>query len=151
MSRALRWLYSLAPVQWYVESFRELRAFPDVKDAAGEEDFTRLIRAIMTARLTADSLLSKSLSHFSFAFFSFHLVQRHNNVVPMIARGVHELRTDQGADLQALPEIHQFLDGFYMSRASHPSSFPTIAGLCSPDWHRAHRPLPAAQASASAC
>ena len=78
---------------WYVESFRELRAFPVVNDMPGEEAFTALIRRIMT---------------------------RHNNVVPMIARGVHELRAELdatgGADLRSLPEIHQFLDGFYMSR-----------------------------------
>jgi len=78
---------------WYVESFQELRAFPPVKDMPSEEQFTALIRRIMT---------------------------RHNNVVPMIARGVHELRAELdavgGADLRQLPEIHQFLDGFYMSR-----------------------------------
>jgi pyruvate dehydrogenase kinase 2/3/4 len=75
---------------WYVESFRELRAFPVIKDMATEETFTALIRRIMA---------------------------RHNNVVPMIARGVHELRAELdaagGADLRTLPEIHQFLDGFY--------------------------------------
>jgi pyruvate dehydrogenase kinase 2/3/4 len=78
---------------WYVESFRELRAFPPIRDMSTEETFTGLIRRIMA---------------------------RHNNVVPMIARGVHELRAELdatgGADLRALPEIHQFLDGFYMSR-----------------------------------
>ena len=122
-----------------------------MKDAAGEEDFTRLIRAIMTARLTADLLSSKSLSHFTFAFFSFQLVQRHNNVVPMIARGVHELRTDQGADLQALPEIHQFLDGFYMSRASRPLLLSHHRRFCSHPMASRASPFPAAQASASAC
>ena len=78
---------------WYVESFRELRAFPVVRDMETEARFTELVRRIMA---------------------------RHNNVVPMIARGVHELRAELdaagGADLRALPEIHQFLDGFYMSR-----------------------------------
>lgn len=84
------------PVQtvrdWYVESFQELRAFPVVKDMETEGKFTELITSIMA---------------------------RHNNVVPMIARGVHDLRGElqhQGADLKSLPEIHQFLDGFYMSR-----------------------------------
>ena len=75
---------------WYVESFRELRAFPPIKDMATEDTFTALIKRIMT---------------------------RHNNVVPMIARGVHELRAELdatgGADLRTLPEIHHFLDGFY--------------------------------------
>ena len=90
-------LSAKGPVQhvrdWYVESFQELRAFPPVKDMASEEQFTALIRRIMT---------------------------RHNNVVPRIARGVHELRAELDAagslDIRALPEIHQFLDGFYMSR-----------------------------------
>lgn len=31
---------------WYVESFRDLRSFPVVKDAAGELEFTRLLRSI---------------------------------------------------------------------------------------------------------
>jgi pyruvate dehydrogenase kinase 2/3/4 len=82
---------------WYVESFRELRAFPPIKDMATEDTFTALIKRIMT---------------------------RHNNVVPMIARGVHELRAELdatgGADLRTLPEIHQFLDGFY---SASPRSF----------------------------
>lgn len=77
---------------WYVESFKDLREFPHVKDMEGEARFTELIKRVMA---------------------------RHNNVVPMIARGVHELREElegSGTDLKALPEIHQFLDGFYMSR-----------------------------------
>ena len=76
-----------------MDSFRELRACPPVKDREGEQAFTALLRRVLA---------------------------RHNNVVPMIARGVHELRAELdaagGADLRALPEIHQFLDGFYMSR-----------------------------------
>lgn len=77
---------------WYVESFKDLREFPPVKDMEGEAKFTELIKRIMA---------------------------RHNNVVPMIARGVHDLREElekAGTDLRQLPEIHQFLDGFYMSR-----------------------------------
>lgn len=77
---------------WYVESFKDLREFPPVKDMEGEAAFTELIKRVMA---------------------------RHNNVVPMIARGVHDLREElekSGADIRALPEIHQFLDGFYMSR-----------------------------------
>ena len=77
---------------WYVESFRELRAFPPVKDMETEAKFTEMITRIMA---------------------------RHNNVVPMIASGVYALREElegRGTDLRSLPEIHQFLDGFYMSR-----------------------------------
>lgn len=76
---------------WYVESFRELRDFPAIKAMEEEEEFTRVIKSIM---------------------------QRHENVVPMMARGILELKRDLGEHraLNDLPEIHKFLDGFYMSR-----------------------------------
>ena len=40
------------------------------------------------------------------------------NVVPVMAMGVAELKRELKAEggLTELPEIHQFLDGFYMSR-----------------------------------
>ena len=43
---------------------------------------------------------------------------RHNNVVPLMALGVAELKEDLGSKYSAenFPEIHQFLDRFYMSR-----------------------------------
>ena len=63
------------------------------------------------------------------------VMKRHNDVVPMIASGVLELKNElagkskkggsnnnnnsNGSSIDAiahLPEIHQFLDGFYMSR-----------------------------------
>lgn len=138
---------------WYVESFRELRGFREVRNATEEEAFTRLIKAIMTARRNTCGLLSLSLplkkkkknapllspSLSRSLSLSLSLyppltlsplavprvrmlmrlrAQRHNNVVPMIARGVHELRSEHSYDLGALPEIHQFLDGFYMSRSA---------------------------------
>lgn len=76
---------------WYVESFRELRGFPKVKDAGDELQFTRLLQ---------------------------HIYRRHTNVVPVMAMGVAELKRElsQSIDLDDLPDIHQFLDGFYLSR-----------------------------------
>eukprot|EP00218_Dolichomastix_sp_CCMP3274_P005248 CAMPEP_0170164328 /NCGR_PEP_ID=MMETSP0033_2-20121228/78050_1 /TAXON_ID=195969 /ORGANISM="Dolichomastix tenuilepis, Strain CCMP3274" /LENGTH=380 /DNA_ID=CAMNT_0010401971 /DNA_START=578 /DNA_END=1720 /DNA_ORIENTATION=- len=77
----------------YVESFQELRGFPVIKDMVDEKNFTSLIK---------------------------HIMERHNNVVPMIARGVLELKSELAHEskwsLNDQPEIHQFLDGFYMSR-----------------------------------
>jgi len=98
---------------WYVESFTDLRTFPPVETMEDEERFTNMLKRIMT---------------------------RHENVVPMIARAVLELKEQLAAqrpnrsetpnkgtqarrggtfattDLNELPEVHQFLDGFYMSR-----------------------------------
>lgn len=76
---------------WYVDSFRELRSFPEIKDAETEIQFTDLLKGIY---------------------------QRHRNVVPVMAMGVAELKEELSYDigLNDLPEIHQFLDGFYLSR-----------------------------------
>lgn len=76
---------------WYVESFCELRGFPTIKDMEGEQAFTKLVD---------------------------RMLDRHANVVPMIARGVLDLKKELGERraLNDLPEIHQFLDGLYMSR-----------------------------------
>eukprot|EP00242_Pyramimonas_sp_CCMP2087_P014080 CAMPEP_0198213292 /NCGR_PEP_ID=MMETSP1445-20131203/28784_1 /TAXON_ID=36898 /ORGANISM="Pyramimonas sp., Strain CCMP2087" /LENGTH=386 /DNA_ID=CAMNT_0043887917 /DNA_START=397 /DNA_END=1557 /DNA_ORIENTATION=- len=74
----------------YVESFKELREFPAIHDMVDEVKFT--------------TLLSK-------------IYERHANVVPLLALGVAELKKDFGTTaFRDLPEIHQFLDGFYMSR-----------------------------------
>lgn len=76
---------------WYLDSFRDLRSFPEIKDNNDEFDFTQMIKMIKV---------------------------RHNNVVPMMAMGVQQLK--KGIDLKIvyedLEEIHQFLDRFYMSR-----------------------------------
>ncbi|KAF5752098.1 Pyruvate dehydrogenase kinase isoform 1 [Tripterygium wilfordii] len=76
---------------WYLDSFRDLRSFPEIKNTNDENDFTQMIKAIKV---------------------------RHNNVVPMMALGVQQLK--QGIDPKIvhedLDEIHQFLDRFYMSR-----------------------------------
>ena len=76
---------------WYVESFKDLKAFPKIKSASDEVNFTDLLR---------------------------HIYSRHRNVVPVMAMGVAELKRELSATigLKDLPDIHQFLDGFYMSR-----------------------------------
>lgn len=76
---------------WYAESFKELRSFKPVKDAADEIKFTELLR---------------------------NIYRRHANVVPMMAKGVSDLKRELAAQahLTELPEIHQFLDSFYLSR-----------------------------------
>ncbi|KAL4439458.1 hypothetical protein ABPG77_008787 [Micractinium sp. CCAP 211/92] len=76
---------------WYVESFRELRGFPKVRDASDELQFTRLLQ---------------------------HIYRRHTNVVPVMAMGVAELKRElsKSIGVEDLPDIHQFLDNFYMSR-----------------------------------
>ncbi|BDA45758.1 [Pyruvate dehydrogenase (acetyl-transferring)] kinase isozyme [Coccomyxa sp. Obi] len=76
---------------WYVESFKELREFKPIRDAESELNFTELLK---------------------------HIYHRHRNVVPVMAIGVAELKRELKADggLTEFPEIHQFLDGFYLSR-----------------------------------
>ncbi|XP_042515454.1 pyruvate dehydrogenase (acetyl-transferring) kinase, mitochondrial-like [Macadamia integrifolia] len=76
---------------WYLDSFRDLRSFPDIKDTSDELDFTQMIKMIKV---------------------------RHNNVVPMMALGVQQLKKDLNPKVvtEDLDEIHQFLDRFYMSR-----------------------------------
>ncbi|KAF5806231.1 putative [Pyruvate dehydrogenase (acetyl-transferring)] kinase [Helianthus annuus] len=76
---------------WYLDSFRDLRSFPEIKNANDEREFTRMIKMIKV---------------------------RHNNVVPAMALGVQQLKKslDPKLDYEDLDEIHQFLDRFYMSR-----------------------------------
>ncbi|KAL3812213.1 hypothetical protein ACJIZ3_013481 [Penstemon smallii] len=76
---------------WYLDSFRDLRSFPDIEDNNNELEFTQMIKLIKV---------------------------RHNNVVPMMALGVQQLKKDLNPkiDYHYLDEIHQFLDRFYMSR-----------------------------------
>lgn len=88
-------LSTKAPVlkvrDWYVSSFREIRGFPEIRSTHDELRFTELIHQIK---------------------------MRHNNVMPTMAMGISELKQDLGrrVGLNELPEIHQFLDRFYMSR-----------------------------------
>lgn len=74
-----------------MDSFRDLRLFPEIKDTNDEKEFTQMIKAIKV---------------------------RHNNVVPMMALGVQQLKKgmEQKIVYKDLDEIHQFLDRFYMSR-----------------------------------
>ncbi|KAI8474219.1 MAG: mitochondrial branched-chain alpha-ketoacid dehydrogenase kinase-domain-containing protein [Monoraphidium minutum] len=76
---------------WYVESFRELRASAPIRGAGEEAGFTDLLR---------------------------HIYRRHANVVPLMALGVSSLRKElaEKSFVTEMPEIHQFLDGFYLSR-----------------------------------
>ncbi|KFM27250.1 [Pyruvate dehydrogenase (acetyl-transferring)] kinase, mitochondrial [Auxenochlorella protothecoides] len=76
---------------WYVESFKELRAFSRIRNASDEEEFTNLLR---------------------------HIYFRHRNVVPVLAMGVAELKRElqHEVGLNDLPDIHQMLDSFYLSR-----------------------------------
>ncbi|CAL0304860.1 unnamed protein product [Lupinus luteus] len=75
----------------YLDSFRDIRSFPDIKNMNDERTFTEMIKAIKA---------------------------RHNNVVPSLALGVQQLKKcmDPKIDYEDLDEIHQFLDRFYMSR-----------------------------------
>ncbi|XP_078446668.1 pyruvate dehydrogenase kinase [Wolffia australiana] len=76
---------------WYLDSFRDLRLFPEIKDAEDERAFTNMIKMIKV---------------------------RHNNVVPTMALGVQQLKKDLNPKVSRrdLEEIHEFLDRFYMSR-----------------------------------
>lgn len=77
---------------WYVDSFRDIRSFPEVRSQEDELAFTQMIKMIRV---------------------------RHTNVVPTIALGVQQLKKDLGGPKAFPPgidEIHQFLDRFYMSR-----------------------------------
>ncbi|CAK9157235.1 unnamed protein product [Ilex paraguariensis] len=76
---------------WYLDSFRDLRSFPEIKDKINELEFTEIIKMIKV---------------------------RHNNVVPTMALGIQQLKKSLGpkVDYKDLDEIHQFLDRFYMSR-----------------------------------
>ncbi|CAI5526394.1 unnamed protein product [Closterium sp. Naga37s-1] len=79
---------------WYVDSFKDISQFPSIENAREEMRFTELLDQVR---------------------------MRHNNVMPTVAMGVSELKRDmvEGSSSQGLdsmPEIHQFLDRFYMSR-----------------------------------
>ncbi|GMH30724.1 hypothetical protein Nepgr_032567 [Nepenthes gracilis] len=76
---------------WYLDSFRDLRSFLEIKHKNDELEFTQMIKMIKV---------------------------RHNNVVPMMALGVQQLKKGMDPKIvyEDLDEIHQFLDRFYMSR-----------------------------------
>lgn len=74
-----------------MDSFRDIRSCPEVKDMKDEREFTDVIKAIKV---------------------------RHNNVVPTMALGVQQLKKELKTkiDSEDLVEIHEFLDRFYLSR-----------------------------------
>lgn len=73
-----------------MDSFRDIRSYPEIKNKNDELAFTQMVKMIKV---------------------------RHNNVVPMMALGVQQLKKDwPKVDYEDLREIHQFLDRFYMSR-----------------------------------
>ncbi|KAI9123149.1 hypothetical protein K1719_006038 [Acacia pycnantha] len=76
---------------WYLDSFRDLRTFPEIKNMNDETEFTEMIKAIKV---------------------------RHNNVVPTMALGIQQLKKgmDPRIVYEDLDDIQQFLDRFYMSR-----------------------------------
>ncbi|KAJ8430882.1 hypothetical protein Cgig2_011345 [Carnegiea gigantea] len=76
---------------WYLDSFRDIRSFPEVKNNHDELEFNRMLQMIKV---------------------------RHNNVVPMMALGVKQLKKtlDPKIGYEDVAEIHRFLDRFYMSR-----------------------------------
>ncbi|KAJ1292088.1 hypothetical protein BS78_02G365500 [Paspalum vaginatum] len=77
---------------WYLESFRDIRYFPEVRNRDDELAFTHMINMVK---------------------------MRHNNVVPTMASGVQQLKK-QMCRKRKVPtgfdEIHEFLDRFYLSR-----------------------------------
>ncbi|XP_058083520.1 pyruvate dehydrogenase (acetyl-transferring) kinase, mitochondrial-like isoform X2 [Magnolia sinica] len=73
---------------WYLDSFRDVRSFPKIKDKNDEFAFTQMIKIIRV---------------------------RHKNVVPTMALGIQQLKKDLNPEKEP-EEIHQFLDRFYMSR-----------------------------------
>ncbi|MED6204356.1 hypothetical protein PIB30_008484 [Stylosanthes scabra] len=76
---------------WYLDSFRDLRSFPEIKDMSDEEEFNKMIKAIKA---------------------------RHNNVVPTMALGIEQLKRtmNMNAAIEDHDEIHEFLDRFFLSR-----------------------------------
>uniref|UniRef100_K3ZUE4 Protein-serine/threonine kinase n=1 Tax=Setaria italica TaxID=4555 RepID=K3ZUE4_SETIT len=77
---------------WYLDSFRDIRYFPEVRNRNDELAFTEMIKMVKV---------------------------RHNNVVPTMALGVQQLKHHL-CRARNIPfgfdEIHEFLDRFYMSR-----------------------------------
>lgn len=92
---------------WYLDSFRDLRSFPDIKDMDDELAFTNMIKMIKV---------------------------RHNNVVPAMATGVYQLKKDLDPKvLRGQEEIHEFLDRFFMSRIGIRMLIGQHAALHDPD------------------
>ena len=77
---------------WYTKSFEDILKFPPIRDTHDESKFAEFLQWIKT---------------------------RHNDVVPTMAMGIRDLKEVLGLKLASnneVPEIHQFLDRFFMSR-----------------------------------
>ena len=79
--------------EWYEESFRELLSFPDPRTAADELAFTELLEKIY---------------------------ERHTDVVPTLAKGVVQMKTELGTSgtdvVNQCPFLQDFLNRFHSSR-----------------------------------
>ncbi|KAH7373243.1 hypothetical protein KP509_17G046100 [Ceratopteris richardii] len=77
--------------QWYIDSFRDLRSFPDIRNSQDEASFTNLL---------------------------YQIKRRHADVISTMALGIRELKQDIGPRIgrDDVPEVHQFMDRFFMSR-----------------------------------
>jgi len=81
----------LAVRDWYIDSLLDIYRLKRPKNFDDDLRFTEVLRKIYT---------------------------KHVNVVPLMAKGINELKKELSNEvgLVELPDIHQFLDGFYMSR-----------------------------------
>lgn len=98
---------------WYLDSFQDLRSFPEIVTPSDELAFTKLLAAIK---------------------------ERHNHVVPTMAMGIQELKNDLGRRtgfMHDYPDIHQFLDRFFMSRIGIRMLIGQSHTLF-PNWHGSH-------------
>ena len=120
---------------WYVESFKELRALRPIKDAEDEANFTKMLRSLYMRhagvvpvsptpfllpplRRPSPFVVPPPSVRLLLAMYECGLLLSPRSDAQMMAKGVSELRRelDKQALLTEMPEIHQFLDGFYLSR-----------------------------------
>ena len=116
---------------WYVDSFKELRQFPEVRDSDTELKFTSLLKVRQQALCPGHAcavpvfLLYPTGWHVHCTSQAIHglsgsdcchvplqsIYNRHRNVVPVMAMGVAELKQElsHNVGLGDLPEIHQVM------------------------------------------
>ena len=109
-----------------MESFKELREFKPIRDAESELKFTELLKHIYHRHRQVLQISCKvrwsiiRCCKFAVARSTgLSIFYTCRNVVPVMAIGVAELKRElraEGNGLTEFPEIHQFLDGFYLSR-----------------------------------
>ena len=100
---------------WYIASFRELRRFQPVRDRQDEAGFTDLLRDIYERHKRAPRPQRPP------ACAGGRRPTRwacRRNVVSVMAMGVADLKRElsERRGFADVPAVHQFLDGFYMSR-----------------------------------